>query len=98
MKPIREFPETRIAAELLRQFFRATHPPEALEDANPVSTFFDKQYLTITEFLGPLGMEIRRAAPPRSRSVAAFFEGTLKTRQTPQAPLKETIRSFLSRL
>jgi len=100
----KEVPETQIAGELLRRHFKkSTSQIGAVTEQEPtaVSTFFDKQYLTMREFLAPIGLEIRTPKIAIVKGTVADFFGTgLHTgiRVNKRSPTIETIRQFLSRL
>lgn len=105
------FEETAVAAKLLDEFFSLSQRSAQTAAA---SVFFDKQYLTITEFLAPIGSDLAVVKPESrsSGSIENFIATSLKRKkphtfrdslaQTLMAvkdqPKTMTIKNFLDRL
>jgi len=103
------FQETAEAAKLLNDFYSLMQ-----KEKTPSSTavFFDKDYLTIAEFLAPIGgiLTARPVEQPNS-TIQSFITSSLKHKQGPANRTKrktltellsdsnsETIQEFLDRI
>ncbi|MBX7151323.1 hypothetical protein K1X84_06755 [bacterium] len=111
MSESKAFEETTVAAKLLDEFFSLSRHSV---QTTATSVFFDKQYLTITEFLAPIGNDLAVAKPEmRSNGSIENFIATSLKRKKPNAfrntlaqtlmvtndELKPmTIKNFLDRL
>lgn len=74
------FEETAVAAKLLDEFFSLSQ--RSVQTA-AASVFFDKQYLTITEFLAPIGSDLT-VVKPEARSggsIENFITSSLKRKK-----------------
>ena len=103
------FSETQSASELLDQFHSLTLRPArriTRSRTEAASAFFNKDFLTIADFFGPIGEILVVAAPAkadRAGSVEQFITSNLHRSKRPQGPKlvlrnKETIGAFFSKI
>ena len=97
------FEETRAAAKLLEEFHALTRKSKP-QTENASHVFFDKYYLTMADFLAPIGSELTQ---PKNENIHDFItssvHGTakkapLETYRPPKVKKLQTIKDFFTSL
>lgn len=95
----RTYEEAAEAAELMNVFrtTRAEVPVEETRDAHAdaCAVFFDKNYLTMSEFLAPIGGMLTRHKPKSESTIGGFLSSAIKAVKPKEKSDREKLQELL---
>lgn len=93
-----DYPEAIEASGLLEEFLQIVAPSDGIEgtEGDACAVFFDKAYLTMAEFLAPIGEVLVRQSHRPEATISGFLSSSIKPAKTREKSSRDKLHELLS--